>query len=90
MNKSTRIIATAVTGLGLIAAGLVSIPSQGNAGVSAMSAAERVSEAFALLAETDLTAVVQAGSNIRTVTIGYQTDATGALLLRKPGLPASR
>jgi hypothetical protein len=56
MNKSASILATAVTGLGLIAAGLVSIPSQGNAGVAATNAADRVAGAFALLGEVNFTA----------------------------------
>ncbi len=86
MNKSASILATAVTGIGLIAAGLVSLPSEGNAGVAATNAADRVDGVFALLAETDVIPSGVRGSNVRTVAIGYQTDATAALLLRKPGV----
>ncbi len=80
----------ALTGLGVIAAGFVAIPSEGNAGVTATSAAERVSGAFSLLADThNDSAVPQAaggtGSAVRMVTIGYHTDSTAALLIRKPG-----
>jgi hypothetical protein len=80
MNRSKHLVASSLVGLSLVAVGFVATSSQGNAG--AMTAAERVQSAFALLAETGSTNE----QAVRTVMVGYQTDSSANLLLRKPGL----
>ena len=86
MIKSASVVGGALTGLGLIALGLVSAPTQGNAGLATIEPADRIESAFDLLAASDLIAGPQS-PEVRTVAIGYQTDLTTALLIRKPGLP---
>lgn len=83
MNASRNSIAAAVIALGLVAAGYVVIPSAGNAGVTTMSAAERVDAAFAAIEVVKEPTVRQ---SVRTVTIGYQTHAADVHLIRLPGL----
>ncbi len=85
MDKSRSIVAGALFGLALTAAGLLSIPTAGNAGIASANAADRINGAFALLADASPRTTTTVGAEVRTVTVGYQTDTTAALLIRKPG-----
>jgi hypothetical protein len=80
MNQARRVAASAVTGLGLIVAGFAAISPQGDADAATLRPAQRIEAAFSLLADVD-----PSGSPVRTVAIGYQTDSTSHLLIRKPG-----
>jgi hypothetical protein len=88
MNRFRTITAAALTSMGIIAAGFVSIPTEGNAGVaSVLTPTQRIDATFAALADVDPARLALSSEPAtRTVLAGYQTDLTEAVLLRKPGV----
>ncbi len=89
MNRFRTILAATLTAFALGVGGFVAMPTTGKAGIAPMlTPTERVDGGFAVLARLDpkLLAFSAGAEATRTVLIGYQTDLTGDMLVRRPGL----